>query len=125
MNTDTKKIANLTEVLPYPVHNERHDTPQIPGSYGSAGWLEDDQGFLVYDKHDIWLTHPEGFFPPSCVTDGVGRDNDLRLRHIDLDPEKEHIDSEAPMLLSALNLGTKAAGFYRDVARGTDRVILR
>ncbi|MCH7602906.1 MAG: S9 family peptidase [Planctomycetes bacterium] len=123
MNTETKKIANLTEVLPHPVHNELHDTPQIPGPYGSAGWVEGDQGIVIYDKHDIWLASPDGFFPPSCITDNVGRENNLRLRYIDLEPDENFIDSARPMLLSAINLGTKDAGFYRDQARGTDKPV--
>ena len=120
MNTATKKIANLTEVLPHAVHDELHDSPSIPGSEGSAGWVEDDQGVLLYDRYDIWLAHPDGFFPPSCVTDEYGRANHLRLRFIDLDPDEEHIDSKAPMLLSAFNERTKASGFARDIARGTE-----
>ncbi|MCZ6834351.1 MAG: prolyl oligopeptidase family serine peptidase [Planctomycetota bacterium] len=120
MNTKTRKIANLTELLPHPVENILHDTPAIPGPAGMAGWLEDDQGVLLYDTYDVWLANPEGFHPPACVTDGYGRENDLRLRYIYLEPEEDFIDSESPMLLGAFNLVTKASGFMRDVPRGTE-----
>ena len=33
---------DLTSGIPYPVFDESDDHPMIPGSYGSAGWTEDD-----------------------------------------------------------------------------------
>ncbi len=144
MSVKTKKTVNLTELLPHPVNNELHDTPSLPRSYGSAGWVEGDQAFLVYDRNDIWATNPDGFWPPNCVTDGFGRENDLRLRYVRLDPrqsaprgrrggrrggaEPDGIDPEKPMLLSAFHLYTKASGFYRDQVRSKEpptKVIMR
>ncbi|MHC4991452.1 MAG: TolB-like translocation protein, partial [Planctomycetota bacterium] len=119
MSVKARKPVNLTELLPHPVHNELHDTPATPGSYGSAGWVADDVGFIVYDRNDLWLTNPSGFFPPTCITDGRGREADLRLRYVRLDPEEDAIAAEEPILLSAFDLNTKASGFYRDVVRGT------
>ena len=119
LDTNSRKLVNLTEDLPFPVYNELHDSPSLPGSYGLAGWLDDDEGVLIYDKHDVWLIDPTGTFAPRNVTEGYGRAHDLRFRVVDLDHEEEEIDPREPLLLSAFNLHTKDAGFFRDRVRGS------
>ena len=126
----------ISDEIPFPLDNQLHDTPQLPRSYGSAGWLEEDAGFLVYDEHDLWLLDPDGEDAPVCVTDGVGRRDGLRFRFVNIDPEarggggrsfggmsfggggREGIDPEAPMLLSAFRLEDKSAGFWWDKIGG-------
>ncbi|MFQ5639798.1 MAG: prolyl oligopeptidase family serine peptidase, partial [bacterium] len=110
--------VNLTAKIPHPVHNELHDWAFKPNPYGSAGWTENDDAFLIYDKHDIWATDPSGKKAPRNVTDGVGRNENLRFRYVKLDPEERAIKEDAPMLLSAFHHKTKAAGFYRDQVKG-------
>ncbi len=104
------EAVNLSAALPYRVDNEIHDWPYKPGSYGSAGWTDGDDAFLVYDRHDIWALDPTGKDEPQPVTDGFGRRNNLRLRYVWLDFLEDTIADE--MLLSALNYETKAGGFY-------------
>jgi len=112
-----KKTVNLTELMPYPVHNELDDHPMIPGPYGSAGWVSGDRAMLIYDKHDLWAVNPDGFFPPNCITDKVGREKNLRFRYTRLDPEERAIDPEKPMLLAAFDLRSKATGYFTDKVR--------
>ena len=112
------EATNISEGVPQRLDNELHDWPYPPNSYGSAGWTEEDAQFLVYDKHDIWALDPTGAQPPTSLTDGHGREHDLRLRFIQLDDEADAI--AGPMLLSALDYGTKAGGFYQDTAEGDD-----
>ena len=102
--------VNLTEGLPHRVDNEIHDWPYKPSSYGSAGWTEDDEAFLVYDKHDIWALDPTGSEMPESVTHGLGRDMNLRFRNVRLDFEEDYLPEE--LLVSAFHYGTKANGFY-------------
>jgi len=118
-DTESRTLINLSEHIPHPVYNEDHDTPALAGPYGIAGWLDDDAGVLIYDRHDVWLVDPLDTANPRAITEGVGRDNDLRLRIIDLDPEEDAIDPGEPMLLSAFNRHNKNAGFYRDRADGS------
>ena len=113
--------VNLTGALPYPVEDELHDSPMIPSSYGSAGWTEGDRFFLVYDRSDIWAVDPTGRVAPRSVTEGMGREQNLQFRYVRLDPEQEALGETDPMLLRAFDRVTKAAGFYRDVFRGTGR----
>jgi dienelactone hydrolase len=111
--------VNLSERIPFAVHNERHDSPSLPGSYGSAGWTVGDTHFLVYDAHDIWAVDPTGRTAPRNITEGAGRSGNLRFRYVRLDPEERAIDPDADMLLSAFHAWTKADGYYRDRVNGT------
>jgi len=114
--------VNLTSQIPYPVYDELADSPQIPNAYGyrGAGWTEDDESFLIYDKYDIWATDPTGRRPPRSVTEGLGRREGIELRYVRLDPEEDAIADDEPMLLRAMNWGNKDGGFYRDQVRGDE-----
>ena len=121
LKVETRKTMNLTELLPHPVQDELHDTPSLPWAYGNAGWTDNDKAFLIYDRHDVWAVNPEETRHPICVTDGVGREKNLRFRYVRLDPEEDAIDADKPMLLSSFDLRTKASGFYRDRVSGADK----
>jgi acetyl esterase/lipase len=116
-NIETGKQTNLSKALPHPVYNELDDRPAHPRPYGSAGWTDDDAAFLIYDRYDIWAVDPAGFWPPTCVTEGKGREMGVRFRYVRLDREEETIDPAAPMLLSAFHLTEKSGGFFRDRVR--------
>ena len=58
------------------------DRPPNSGGSGIAGWLEDDEAILIYDKYDIWEVDPTGSPGPWNVTEGLGRANDIRLRYV-------------------------------------------
>ncbi len=102
---------NLTSSIELPLHNEIHDWPFAPNPYGSAGWSDDGDQFLIYDRYDIWAVNPSDPATPRNVTAGVGREHDLQFRYVRLDPDEESISDE--LMLSAFNMETKAAGFYR------------
>jgi acetyl esterase/lipase len=134
MDVNERVARNVTEALPFPVYDELDDHPDDPGSYGSAGWLEGDAAFLVYDDFDIWSVDPGGQSQPRNLTEGVGRANEIQFRY--LDPtggggafgfgfggrggggapfsEDEGIAPDEDALLSAFHIYTKQAGFYRD-----------
>ncbi|KLU05614.1 putative acylaminoacyl-peptidase [Rhodopirellula islandica] len=109
---DAKPIE-ISKGIKHPLYNELDDRPTLPSSYGTAGWLDNDQAFLIYDSHDIWQLDPTGKTKPVCITSGEGRKSDLRLRSLRLDPKQRAIDPSQTMLLSAFRLDTKASGFYR------------
>ena len=112
MTTAGNRTRNLTADIPRPVYNELHDQPSDPRPYGIAGWVEGDRYVLVYDRYDIWITDPEGNEPPVSLTGHYGRDSGIRLRYINLDPEKESIGRREEILLSAFNENNKQSGFY-------------
>ncbi|MDE2826544.1 MAG: prolyl oligopeptidase family serine peptidase [Bacteroidota bacterium] len=111
MSTGGGEPINLSKSIDQVVHNEIHDWPYAPNSYGSAGWSTDDNEFLLYDRHDIWAVNPLDPSAPRNVTDGRGRELNLRFRYVRLDPEEDAITDE--LMLSCFNMETKASGFYR------------
>jgi len=111
---------SLTAKIPHPVFDELHDTPSLPRPYGTAGWTDGDETVLVYDRYDVWAVDPTGFWAPSVVTDGAGREAGVRLRRVSRDPDEDTIDPAGDLLLSAFNETTKAEGFYTDSVEGTE-----
>lgn len=112
------KVVAMSAGIPYPLHDETADRPQLPAPYGTAGWTSGDTEHLVYDRHDIWALDPTGKKAPRNVTRGVGRRDDIRFRLVRLDRRQNTIDPREPLLLSAFQLRTKEDGFYRTSLRG-------
>ena len=105
--------VEISEGIEFPLQNELHDTPSLARAYGSAGWMVDDEAFLIYDRFDIWKLDPTGKKKPVCLTESQGRENKIRFRNLRLDLEQRAIDPSKPLTLSAFNETTKASGFYR------------
>lgn len=110
----TGSETNLTAALGVPVHDLYDDHPDALRPYGSAGWLPDDEAFLVYDRFDIWAIDPSGTAAPRNLTEGAGRESDTRFRYIDLDRDDPVVPDDQDVLLSSFHLYTKAAGIHRD-----------
>ncbi len=113
MSTQQRKPVDLTRGIKFPLYNELHDTPSPPRPYGRGGWLDDDAGFLIYDRWDIWQVDPSGKKKPLCITGGHGRQQQIRFRYVRLDNEQRSIDPGQPLVLSTLVHETKASGYYR------------
>ena len=119
-DADSEAI-NISEGIKFPLYDELHDRPFTASAYGSAGWLADDEAFLVYDRYDIWQLDPTGKKEPVCVTDGYGRESEIRFRYRQLDPEMRSIDPQQPMMLSAMDKQSKASGYWRLNLEGEDQ----
>ncbi|MEM0982816.1 MAG: prolyl oligopeptidase family serine peptidase [Planctomycetota bacterium] len=104
----------LNEDIPYPVFNELHDTPSVPRPYGTAGWTDDDESILIYDRYDIWEIDPDGRGRSVNITEEFGRENEIRLRYASLDRDQDTIDPSEDMLLSAFGEKTKQSGYFTD-----------
>jgi len=109
-DVETESLVSLTKDLPFNFYYELNDMPQLPGSYGLAGWTEDDKHILIYDKYDIWKFDPAGKDEPIRITAGKGRENEIRFRYLKLDREQEYIEDK--MYLSGFNLTTKDGSYY-------------
>ncbi len=105
----TKK--NLTGDIPHEFYNVLNDRPQEPSPYGIAGWVEDERYVLIYDHHDIWRVDPAGDDQPVNVTGGYGRENNIRLRYVDLEGN-DYIGRRQTLMLDAFNDDNKQSGFY-------------
>jgi dipeptidyl aminopeptidase/acylaminoacyl peptidase len=114
----TGKEVCLTDKLDVNFWDEKHDTPSLPGAYGYAAWMENDEAVLVYDAYDIWKLDPNGVKAPENITKNAGRDKKTRLRYIKTDQESRFIKPNEKLLLSAFDETTKEGGFY-ELAKGT------
>jgi len=108
------RVVNLTRNLGVNFFNEDNDTPDVPSSYGLAGWTKDDRDVLIYDRYDVWQVSPNGSAAAKNLTDGVGRREKLAFRYVRLDPKERSIDPAKSLLLRAENENTRDEGFYRD-----------
>lgn len=107
------RVINLTSNIKSQFFNEDNDSPQMPGSYGIAGWTKDDHDVLIYDRYDIWQVSPDGSNWRN-LTDGVGRKEKTALRYVRLDPKERSIDPDKSILLQAENEDTRDSGFFRE-----------
>ena len=121
----------LTDRLPVKFFQENHDTPDLPGAYGVAGWTEADRSVLLYDQFDIWEVHPDGT-GAHMVTNGEGRKQHLVFRYRPIDSDEPStgrggraggagsvaIPSTKPLFLTTTNDDTRASGFYRVALAG-------
>ena len=96
--------------VPHPVWNELDDHPDLPPPYGSAGWTEDDEAFLFYDRYDVWRFEP-ATGETTNLTNGAGRESGTRFRYARTDFDEPHI-AEGEALWQAFHYLNKQSGFH-------------
>lgn len=111
MNTSTRQTRNLTENLGIPFADEDWDYPEDTPGYGIADWLDGSEALLIYDKYDIWQFPCSGG-DPVCLTEGKGRLEKLQFRIRTLDREKQFLESDEYLLLSAYHDLKKYTAVY-------------
>ena len=118
---DEKPAAvDIGKAIGEALFNELHDTPSLPGPYGTAGWTTDDKSLLIYDRWDIWKVDPAGKEQPVCLTNGEGREKQVRYRAVRLDFEQRFVDLDQALVLSTFIHETKASGYSRWSANKKD-----
>jgi len=90
-------------------YDELNDTPDHPGSYGMAGWTNDDNALLIYDRYDIFKFNPTTGQHTKLTN---GRATKTVYRYARLDKEEEFIDDSKTWLLTTFNEITKNSGYY-------------
>ncbi len=113
------KTVNLTASLGVKFLNEDTDTPSTPGPWGNGGWTKDGRNVLLFDRYDIWKVAADGS-GASNITAGYGRAHGIRFRNIrtETDSRERWIDPAKPLFLSAENVKTMEAGFFRGSLEG-------
>lgn len=118
--------VNLTKSLELPFHNELHDSPSEPRPHGIAGWIEGERYVLIYDRYDIWKIDVTGVDKAVNLTNGYGRENNIRFRYISLEATSGgsggrfgggsrnivEIKAKELIYLSAFNYYSKQSGVY-------------
>ncbi len=88
-------------------YDELNDRPMHPRPYGIAGWTDDDQRVIIYDRYDLWALDPEGKAKPVRLT--FGRAKRMQYRVIDLDARRHALDQE--LLLHVFDEQHKGSGY--------------
>jgi dipeptidyl aminopeptidase/acylaminoacyl peptidase len=106
---ETGKTNNLSKSVPVSFTQEIHDAPTPPYPYGIAGWTEDDEKLLIYDRYDIWSVDPAGKTGPVNLTNA--RVDRKVHRYLRLDRRARWIDSKKQVLLRTYNEISRDEGY--------------
>ncbi len=109
---DKKSTTNISANIPEVLYDEEHDIPRFAGPHGIAGWAQKDEYVLIYDRYDIWKVDPAARKAPENMTQGYGRDNNLRLRLQSLKANEHFVDLSQPLFLEAFHYYNKKNGFF-------------
>ncbi len=109
-DSDQTRVIVLSQSSEHAVWNELDDHPDEPPPYGSAGWTEEDAGFIYYDRHDAFRFDPASG-STTALTSGMGRDLGLRFRYAATDPELDFVPN-GPVLWQSFDLEDKRSGFF-------------
>lgn len=103
--------VDLTASAPVDFTNLEYDRFGEKPPHGIAGFADDGDGVVLYDRWDLWLQPYDGS-PARSLTQGFGADDEIRLRYVRTDPDEDFIDLDEPLLLDAYGEWTKKAGFF-------------
>lgn len=116
------QLRTITSAEVSTFYDELNDRPMHPSSYRLAGWLENDEAVLIYDRYDIWQIDPSGRRAPKRLTEG--REKGMSYRYVRLDPEERFIKPGSKLLLNQFNNQTKGHGYaWLDLSTGSISVI--
>jgi len=105
------KTTNITEGVEVSFENKEFDRPVEKPTYGIAGWSLDGDWLMLNNKYDIYAFSLDSDEVIN-LTQGLGKQGEIRFRLIQLDPEADGFNVEEPLLLSAYGEWTKKSGFY-------------
>lgn len=122
-HVETGKEYVITTPESVQIANELNDIPNPPGSYYNAGWLLEDEAFLVYDRYDLWKVDPQNSFSPVNLTKS-GRENNTTYRLINFEArnfgrvsmnrgDEKGIDPQKTAYASAHNNITRADSYCK------------
>ncbi|MAD98629.1 MAG: peptidase S9 [Flavobacteriaceae bacterium] len=104
-NLKSLKYTALTKGRQF--YNELHDYPDDPRGYGSAGWTDNDEKLLIYDRYDIWAFDPETGASENLTK---GRASNTRYRYVRTNYDERAISNSSTWLLATFNDENKYGG---------------
>jgi dipeptidyl aminopeptidase/acylaminoacyl peptidase len=110
-DAETGVTRNLTEGLDVAFFDVDHDYPSPRGGHGVGGWVEGDRAVLIHDKFDVWRFPTSGGTPVN-LTQGKGRERELVLRILAVDPEVEAFGPNARLHLASFDWKDKSFGYF-------------
>ena len=126
--------VNLTQSSGVDFINRQDDHPYELPTHGTAGWTEDGESVVLYDRYDVWEV-PLDRSTASNLTQGMGAEEMIRFRVTRLGGSggggrggfgggrggtpDEGIDLDEPLLLTGYGDRTKKSGYW-EVEKGHD-----
>ena len=110
----TGERHDLTSALPATFADTEYDTPTDvlpPYGFGPGGWLEDDAGVLLYDRHDVWRVALDGS-GATRLTGGAEAGLTHRVARLP-DDDTPGIDPGAALYLTLYDEKTEERGYAR------------
>jgi dipeptidyl aminopeptidase/acylaminoacyl peptidase len=111
-NSVSKRFVDISQTIPYTLYEEEHDIPAPASAYGIAGWLDNGNTAVLYDRYDLWAVDLSGQRPARCLTNGYGRLHKIAFRLQGAD-YGGLLNTSAPILLRSFNEHTKSKGLYK------------
>jgi dipeptidyl aminopeptidase/acylaminoacyl peptidase len=105
-------------------YDELNDVPGFPNSYGSAGWTQNDEDLIIYDRYDMWSWSPLKGRTPVRLTNGREFKNIFRYIHTDI--ERDALSATEPWLTHVTDGVSKSSGYawYHPVNKNIDTLSL-
>lgn len=116
------KIRVISTPDQIPTADEINDVPNPPYPYGVAGWLQDDEALLIYDRYDIWRVAPNGSESPENITKNGRKTNTVyRLVTYDFqEADTKGLKEKHAYLLHGHNDQTRYDGYFQFNLQKTD-----
>ncbi|WP_083262428.1 prolyl oligopeptidase family serine peptidase [Roseivirga sp. 4D4] len=111
-NFETKATTNLSTRSDLNFQNLEFDRPVEKPTYGIAGWSADGKWVMLNHKYDIYAFSLNSNEVIN-LTQGIGQDQEIRFRLVQLDPDADRFDVSENLLLSAYGEKTKKSGYYQ------------
>lgn len=109
---DTGETLNLTASAPLSFVDMEYDHPGTPPPYRGIAWVKGGEAIILNHRYDLWLQPLDGS-AATCLTNGVGAEQEIVFRYVQTDREERFVDLSQPILLTAFGQWTKKAGFYQ------------
>lgn len=108
----TGNFINISDQIGFAVNNEDWDQPGRNPAYGLAGYADNGNTIVLYDKYDMWAVDLTGQRTPYSLTGQYGRQHGIVLRLNGVE-YMENMDLRKPVLLRSFNELTKSHGLYK------------
>lgn len=121
----TGEMVDISSAIGYPVYNEEHDKPCAARAYGIAGWSEDGNRVILYDRYDLWVIDLTGREKTYCFTKGFGRNNRVCIRMLRANYDPVTLNLKADNLVETFWEDSKDEGVYVLNAAGNMRKLIK
>lgn len=116
------QTRNITESVPTAFVNlDVTPTREQMPSFGVAGWLENDEAILLYDRWDVWQVELDGSGGEALTS---GAPDETRYRLASRDDDRDGFATDETLYYSLYSEWTKEAGFAAAEPGDTPEVLI-